>query len=298
MGHNIGLKLLAFLLAVVIWMQFMLLKNQVELIEIPVRMYNMPGNLAITNMPQKTVTFETKGRGLDILLLKLVKVTLDIDGSNLKHRSNFISLTNYRLTLPKYIRLSSIKPVKQDEILIETDVMYRKVLPVSIQFEDQEARDFYKSSSIAIDPDFVEVSGPRSLVVSMKSIQTKAVSLKELKHHTSVVDLITPYGSIVLTRPAVNLQHLSEQMITRTIPLIPIQQEGDGHLTFLPQRVSVKVDGVHDVISKLKSEDFLVTVSLSEKDADGYVPVVIKAPARVKILEFTPAKVQIVNNEQ
>ena len=77
MTQNIFLKILVLLIAIILWIQQMLLKIHSETIELPIILENVPEKLIAIDDEKPFVNVTLEGNGIDIFLFITSKEELD-----------------------------------------------------------------------------------------------------------------------------------------------------------------------------------------------------------------------------
>jgi len=75
--ENLGLKLFALSLAILIWLQSVLVMEHKSKVNLPVRLNSLPADISLENMPT-TIPFSVEGKGLDILRLAISRPVANI----------------------------------------------------------------------------------------------------------------------------------------------------------------------------------------------------------------------------
>ena len=87
------------------------------------------------------------------------------------------------------------------------------------------------------------------------------------------------------------------RIITRTISLIPIKYPENLNISIIPQNVSAMISGPEDIVSKLDNKIIIAYLNESKIKKNNFVQVDFDFPAGVKLIEYTPHKIQIIHNE-
>ncbi len=296
MKNNLTLKILAVILTIFIWIQAMLLKHQSTDINLPVKLTNVPEQIAFKHPIIQSVRFHVAGRGIDILLLKLSHTYLEIDAQDLKSKNNIIPLNKYKINLPRYISLTEIRPVSNDLIQFETDILAKKTVPIVLQFSSLEVENKFRQISLEQNTSFAEISGPQSSIDKIREIQTKPILMDMLTGSAFKIDLISPSKSVVLTQRSLQLLPGKMEYTTRTISMIPIQSS-NSQVTMIPAWVSVKLQGAKSDIDQVMVSDIHASIKTDGVKNNQRVPVEVTLTKPVHLVEFTPQEVRIQKND-
>jgi hypothetical protein len=296
MKNNLTLKILAVMVTIFIWVQTMLLKHQSTDVNLPVKLTNVPEQLALTHPLSQSVRFHVEGRGIDILLLKLAHTYVEIDARDLKFRNNIIPLNKFQVNLPKYITLTELTPISNDVIRFDTDELAKKTVPIVLQFSSKEVENKFRQMSLEQDIGFAEITGQHNVVDKVQEIVTKPISMDMLKGSAVKINLISPSKNVVLNKRFVELLPVKTEFATRTISMIPIQSSNQK-VTVIPAWVSVKIQGAKSELEKVIISDIHASVQSNGIRDDQIVPVQVVISKPVNLIEYTPQKVRIQTND-
>lgn len=94
--NNLGLKIFALVLAIIVWVQLSLLSEHQSVVNLKVELSNASAAPALAKQ-LTTVPFNVRGKGFDILKLKLSKTVAEFDARDISRAPNNISTLDYVL---------------------------------------------------------------------------------------------------------------------------------------------------------------------------------------------------------
>ncbi|MCK4956854.1 MAG: hypothetical protein KAS49_04410, partial [Candidatus Cloacimonetes bacterium] len=109
--------------------------------------------------------------------------------------------------------------------------------------------------------------------------------------------LLLPTDKVSLSKDSINLEVSRTKMIIRTITLIPIKYPESENITIIPQKVSVMVSGPIEIINKLTQKSIKAKLNYNKLLNNKTANVSFILPPGVKLLEYTPNKIQIIEND-
>ncbi|MBM4404009.1 MAG: YbbR-like domain-containing protein [Candidatus Cloacimonetes bacterium] len=287
--HNIGLKIFSLLIALFIWLQSVLVSEHKTTIHLPVNLTNLPAHVALNNIP-KSIPFFIRGKGIDLIRLIIKQVNVDIDAGNIRAGAIQIPITNYQINLPENLDVEILKPAYDEKILVQTDVYDHKTVPVELIFNSTAARNIYQSGRYRYQPETVSIHGPRKILDQIKQVRTQALSPTMLNQASVIIELEPPAANVSILESSITIEMLDEDIQQRIFANIPLRLDSGRQVT--PNRVSIKIEGVKEVIQTLNATDFRARV-LPEADQSGYHEVVVEIPDKVRLIDVTPARVFI-----
>ena len=117
-----------------------------------------------------------------------------------------------------------------------------------------------------------------------------------IKDGRLLVELISPNPKIEFLQTEVEFEITNTKTIRRTISLIPIKYPETENITIIPQKVSVMVDGPKEIVEQLDENKIIANLNTSILNRD-FATVSFKVPSGVKIIEYTPQKIQVIQND-
>lgn len=287
--ENLGLKLFSLLMAVFIWLQSLLITEQKSVINLPVVLRAVPKNLTLDNLP-KTIPFNVRGKGLEIIKLKLSKTKISLDAAKLKPGTDMISLSDYTIDLPENIHVNLIGPADRQEIAVQADVFNQKKVPVELSFADNYTRQRFAVLSYKIIPDKLLLFGPKSKIQLIDHISTEEITREQLSEKEFTLKIPELDRDVSLPENKVRVRISSSYHQTRIFDGLPVKtSSGAGTI---PSQVTVKITGDSDVLGALDPQSIRVSIT-PEADANGFHQIVVEAPNSTQVQAVTPAKVRL-----
>ena len=155
---NLGLKIAAVLLSIVLWF-YVTSRGQSEIpIDVPLEFANIPVGLEIANTPVKTVSLYIKGQERVIRSIKPSDARVTLNLTNAKPGENMFYITREDINLPHVVTVTSINPSSVKVITEKTASKSVKVIPVVVGHVE---KDFFVKS-ITVEPQYILIEGTRS----------------------------------------------------------------------------------------------------------------------------------------
>lgn len=179
---NMGLKILSLVLAVILWL-WVIGEQKSELIyTAPLEVKNLSSDLVMLNdIMTESVQVVLRGSRTDLLSLSPKQVKLTLDLKNAREGERYYYLRPQDIETPRGIEVVSITPTRARVAL---EAVAEKELEVVPQVKGKPAKG-YQVIRITSDPETVRVSGPRSIVNSLRRIDTLPVNINGAKDKVS-----------------------------------------------------------------------------------------------------------------
>ncbi len=297
MKKNLLLKFLVLLFAILLWYQQILMQEQITEMNIPIKLLNLPHNLIIDSNSISEFSIKLKASGMDILFLKMSDSYLEIDATKLKYGKNRIKLTNNNFHYPERLDISILHIGNEVRPIITMDKIVTSSKPIDIIFASAKDEEYFIKNKILINNDRIEISGPKSILDTIKIVHTEPAFKKMVKNNSITLKLLLPTDKVSLSKDSINLEVSRTKMIIRTITLIPIKYPESENITIIPQKVSVMVSGPIEIINKLTQKSIKAKLNYNKLLNNKTANVSFILPPGVKLLEYTPNKIQIIEND-
>jgi hypothetical protein len=174
---NLGLKFVALLLAVLIYLNVYTDRPATMVVSFPLQITDLADSLSLSGPVPAAVQAELRGTGKELIRLRLrepvIKVSLaDVGPGAFERTFAPGDLPLGGAAAPAVVRM--IGPLEL-ELSIERRVRFS--LPVAARVEGTPAAGFAWTGEVRVDPDRVVVSGPGSAVAALDSVVLQVVSL-------------------------------------------------------------------------------------------------------------------------
>ncbi len=173
--NNLGLKVGALVLAVLIWAIISGRERTFseKTLKIPVEVFNVSENVEVVNLRPEEVSVSLKGASKFVAAVSAESNPIKIDLKSIKESSKLNYFAEDYLEIPKEVQLVSIHP-KMIEVYVE-EFATREV-PVKIRFRGQLPAHL-RLRSAKIVPDRVTIMGYKSQINGIDLVLTEDVEL-------------------------------------------------------------------------------------------------------------------------
>ncbi|MBT3169311.1 MAG: hypothetical protein HN334_05540 [Candidatus Cloacimonetes bacterium] len=265
-------------------------------INVPITLINTPQSLVLFASDLPKVGVAIRATGLDIFKLKLSNNFFEIDASQFNAGENLVEITNRKFKYPKNINFDFEMITTEQTFLIELDKLVEAQKPLKISFESVKEEEYFTKYKIINKDEKVTVYGPKKLLSSIKNIETEKISRKMLDGNKIVAELILPDLEMKLKQKKIVLNIVQSKTINKTIALIPIVFPEDKNIAIIPQKVTLRIKGAQNIVDKISRKSIKANLDFT-RIKDGYASVIFDVPMGIEILEYTPQKVQIIEND-
>ena len=270
----------SFLLAVLLWAAVTTDKIYTIRITVPLQITQVAPGYVLKEMPPKYAILKVRGKGRALITLYFYKPKIKLELPQIK-KSTTLRLMDYanQIYVGQDLGVHLEDIIQPREIRLEVDRYKEMPKPVKIRHQIKPTPG-YVLSRIEVKPESVMVGGPRSIVKTIRFIQSEPVARDNVRYPFNVqLRLVSPKPGIVHLKPnRVNVRFVIEQIVERTVYNIPIQIIGlPPNLTAKaePPVVSVRIKGSEHKVASISREQITAVFDYQKEYRVGrsyYVP--------------------------
>lgn len=292
---NFGLKLLAVVMAVVLWSMAVGREKAEVGLTVPLELVNFPQDMVVANQVPDGVNIRIRGSVALTRQVQNRRLRFSLDLAGAKEGSNNFTLLPDALALPRGVEVTRLAP---GTITVELEALITKrmtLLPV-IQGEPVTG---YLIDEIRLEPTEVDIRGPEKLLNALTRLWTEPIDVTKMNASAVVLTKpALPDVSMSVLKPVDIKAHLkiSEKIATRPFKDFPVEAERTSHaVEFRPKAVELLVRGPINTMSELAAgHGIRVTVNLEGLEPGRYRrPVEVAVPANMEVLKVKPDTVQV-----
>jgi YbbR domain-containing protein len=290
-GSNFGLKALALIIAVGLWVAGH--RDTERAIEVPLEFRNIPSDLMVLDNRIDYVVLRVMGPRTSVSTLDAdnVKLSLDLDGA----KSGLLSypLTATDFNVPRGITVSRITP---PVIHLRLEPVAKRTLPVAVRLSGKP-HSGYRIAHTVVRPENVTVQGPAEEVRRLATVETVPVDVEEgrgaikrrvrLSNDGKPLSISPDQVEIVIT--------IEEEEASRTFDKIEVNaKDFKGVYNVTPQAVYLRVAGPRSAVERLKLTSDEVYLNLKGLPAGEHnVALEIILPPEVQVQEQRPQRFRV-----
>ena len=294
--RNIGLKLSALGLAVLLWVTIS--GQQVErslLVQLQFR--SVPPTLELTGDTPRTVDVRVRGASGLVSSLEPYQIVATVDLTGARPGLRVLPLTTEQISVPLGVEVTSVDPSTISLVLEASATAKVPVMPTI----DGEPAAGYEVAGVTCQPPAVDIVGPASHLKELPSAMTERISIEGAK--ATVVETV----GLGLTDSAVRLRQSQSAVVTIRIvpapvvrlPNLPVEVRhlrSGQHAAAEPQAVSVTLYGTATASAADVSQSIKPYVDVADLGPGQYtlrVRVDSDKSARVAAIEPPTVRVRI-----
>jgi len=209
---NLGLKLVALLLALLVYLNVYTDRPATLIVSFPLQIVDLSDSLSLSGPVPSAVQAELRGTGKQLIRMRLteppVKVSLAGIGTGRYERA----LTAADLPMPPDVEMQVERLVSPRTVELQVDRKRTRRLPVAVRVDGWPAGGVVWTGNLALEPSFVEVTGPAQAIAALDSVRLDAIAIGGRRDTLRV-----PVGADALPDWCV----MEPERVTVTVPLEP-----------------------------------------------------------------------------
>ncbi len=174
---NLGLKLAALLLALLVYLNVYLDRPAEMTVSFPVEVKDLDDSLTLSGPVPATVQAHVRGTGKQLLRMRVTEppVKISLDGIGVGRFERQVSVEDLPLAGYDGVEVDRVIGPGVIDLMIEHRI--RRRLPAAARVEGVPASGTTWAGSVFLDPESVLVAGPRSAVARLDSVVLQPVRL-------------------------------------------------------------------------------------------------------------------------
>ena len=282
-------------ISITMWFMVTTSKEYTTQITIPLEVSRLAKGKTLLEPIASEVTLEIKGTGQSIIAFHLYESSFNLELPDVSE-SRTINLADYLVFLDLPTRLN----------LEMVEILEPKLLNLKIDDFIEAQRTVRFSGIVNTEPgyivldttfssDSVDISGPKSIIDTIKYIVTEKGNYKNQKYpFNTELKLISPRPELVNINPlSISVQFDIQKIVERVIYEIPVRIKNvptNLSVKSIPTTFSMRIKGGEKNVEKITNDDILAEIDYNThyKPEQLEYPVSIKIPPEISWLESSP----------
>ena len=268
MFHNLGIKSLCLLIALLLWLQAAATTDVEEILRLPVRVTGLTDSLTVigSQLPG-TISVRVRGNRLQLLSADFFenrrgRVDLDLTGQGPGHHRYDVSVLDVQAPGTP---LDIVPGVSLD---IHVERLVTKEVPVELTTGGLLPDGFVFVTELEITPITAQLTGPQSLVEGVAAISTTEFPLGGRRESFSELVPLDSPGEELGLRPieveiSGGIEPVEERMFDG-VPLTVLREDDRVRIELVPPQARVIVTGPRSFLENLRAEEISAVVTIPE----------------------------------
>lgn len=263
--RHLGLKVLAILLASVLWLTVAGEHVVERSLRVPLAVRNLPLSLEIEGELPATVDVRVRGSASQLSRLDPGEVVAMLDLTTARAGSRLFHLRTDEVRVPYGIEVAQVVPPSLSLALEKSTTRTIPVVPST----DGEPAPGYVVGRISSDPATVRIIGPESHVKAVAQATTEPIEIEGRSSRvrdTVTVGVTDSSVRLVEPRTATVVVEISPAPVEREVPGVPVRGRNlaeQRSARIVPEVVRVGVRGQRDVLARIRPDGVEAFVDLT-----------------------------------
>jgi len=292
-GANLGLRVLALVLAIGLWM-FVNAgeRGLVESLTVPISYRSLPQGMVIVNHPPTVVKIEVTGPRTLLSLLDPERLTLKIDLRNVAAGQSEYKIYPAMFNVGRNTAVTSISP---DQLTLDVDRVVSREVPVHLAVQGK-VEPGYTVTSVDITPPSVTIMGPSRFVTPLTSVTTEPFDLRGLASDTSrSVDIATPHPLLGFSTGHVDARiNVAEAIADREFRAVDVEVKDSGFKYRIePKQATLTIRGPAVKLASLAPKGLAYVEAKGVAPGSHELPLQVALPDGMQLVRQSPDKVRL-----
>lgn len=291
-GKRLNVFVLFLLLSFLISLLVKLSDTYTQTLRFELQPTQLESNEVLISKEAKTINVTISGKGFELLKYYIEARIIDVDFSQLnKNKSHYFwtERSQFENVINHFDSKISVKSINPDTLLFQYDPQFIKKVPVQISVNSSFASGFDLVTPFQSIPDSITLTGPKSLLETISSIQTETLKLKALNSNIDrevALDVSNASKQISYSNQVVRIKGEVDKFTEGSIqvPVTVVNVPDSLILNFLPKEITVIFYTSLKAYSTIGSSDFSIECDFNALTTENkYLnPVLVKQPSTVK----------------
>jgi YbbR-like protein len=291
--RDIYIKILALIIAILIYFNAVMERTQVMTLKIPIVAANLAEGQVIADQNTNKAILTIQGKGKDFIGLHPGRLQFKLDLANSKLGVKKIKLFPEELGLPTNVTLKTIDP---EYVELTIDRLSEKPVEITIPVKNKLDKGL-ALLNIAPKTD-VQLIGPKDDINFISAVNAESLDLSEVKESKDLkLRIIPPEGENFKVEPnSIEVSVQIEKETARIFLGIPLALAGlKGRLTNLePDEAQIAVAGPETKVKALKAYEVKAKLNLADYGPGWHqVRAEITLPPGISLVKCEPAFFQV-----
>lgn len=299
---NYKIKLIVLTFAVFIWF-FVVTENDYEyMIEVPVKVLNVPAGKIILNEIPRTTKVKVHGNGKALIALSVSRgARVDLDLSGIEHRKTFVLEPKNIFFSRASSSIEAKEIISPDSINVILDDFINKKVAIVPKFNIKSAPGYTVVGEVKLNPDSLLISGPASLVSKIYELYTQEAEYTDLRSDLKEIIDLAPLPSEKITTLTNKIEVFLDiqKLLERTISEVPVEVRNAPKnmiVHVVPSTLSLVLEGGAELVSQVSRNDIVAYIDYKRmRNAFGSErPAYIETPPGISYRDVKPKLFKIV----
>lgn len=294
---NLGLKLFALLLAVLLYLHVLTDRTIEQTLYFPVTVEGLADSLALASSPPNEVGVRLRGTGKQLLRLRYLKPPLKVSLAGAAPGLFQRALGPADMPLSGTSEVTVLEVVDPAEVRLEVTRRASRLVPVAVAVVGEPGRGMIVAGPPMIRPATVRISGPSTWVARQETLRTEPVSIAGRRDTVELVQaLVAPPawahaspGSVLVSIPI-------DVAVTKALALDLEARgiRGELRVELRPKTITATWHGPRGLAASIDAGDYQASIDAERRGRGVWMlPVRVSGPGAERLV-LEPDSVRVV----
>lgn len=287
------------ILAIGLWVSVALSDEYITTVTCPVNFIDLPQNYSIGSTSNGEVYLQLKGKGWE--LAKLV-----IGGSKEFNISVKRRIGRFRADISTYVKSNSwlsdnfqVLEILPGQIEYEIEKVNSKRVKVVSALKIDFKTDFAATSKMVIDPEYIEISGPLTLLKKIDSISTIEKSFTDISENFLVQLPLSEITGLTYSHKSCTIRMEVQKIVDKSFEEIPViikNMPGTKELVLYPSKINLVLRGGINKLGRLTNDSISAYVDYwgALKNSNNKIEPTIQIPSFTSLVSVEPKQLDYI----
>lgn len=271
-------------------------------IKVPVRITNIPEGYSTIELSDNSVSLNVKGQGWQLAQLTFgIQEYLDIPFTKTTAATNdhIVSVRN-ALEQNSWVTSSiQVNLIEPEQLSYSIERINYKVVPIVPKVSLSYKTGYDLVSEIIIDPDTVQISGPKSVIDETKLIETEHLVLEALDRAKQIDIALAKNDNLNYSFERTQLSFDVQKIVDKTFENIEVERRGvppARDLLLFPEKVKVILRGGINILGQMDNSKIKLYINFRQalEDTLGSIVPKIEIPEFTTLIDIRPKRLDYI----
>ncbi|HEY4715958.1 MAG TPA: CdaR family protein [bacterium] len=295
LAQNLSLKILALLIALVLWSYVVGIRQTATVIKVPVEVTHTPDSMMITSPIPKFVNMKVSGPRSKLYEFSSKNLVYEINVSGMQTGRNIFYFDLEEINFPGNLKPIWISPAN---ITIEIAEVISKPIEVEANIIGNPGKG-YAVKSIELKPKKIEITGTLNTLQNVEKIYTKPFDISGETENK--LGLLLPlefldikYKNIEAETVFVDI-YIGPKIVTRVISDYRVDVINNGiNFKIFPEALNIELSGPELVLETFPLKDLKAYINIETMKPGNYnIKPVVELPDQIILEHLNPESISV-----
>ncbi len=288
-----------FIFSTLLWVFVSFSSDYSTTIKVPVRITNIPEGYSTIDLSTSSVAISVKGQGWQLAQLTFGLqdyLNISFNGTSDDQTVSVRNVLEQNSWITSSIQVIMVEPAQIKYSVERINYKVVKIVPkVSLSYKT----GYDMVSDISIDPDTLQISGPKSIIKNIEFIETVSANLEELDRAQTVELELAKNDGVNYGTDKTKLSFDVQKIVDKTFENITVERKGippSRDLVLFPEKVKVVLRGGINILGQMDDLKIKLYVNFRQalEDTLGSIVPIVEVPEFTTLIDIRPKRLDYI----